>query len=59
MVQWIVAAGAGGGVVALLGVVLVFWLQLPAALALILYAVFGIIFVMSAAIFGRMLVIED
>ena len=59
MAPWIVVAGAGAGVFALAGVFVVFLLPIPAALAIVLYAVFGIVFVMSAAIFGRLLVMED
>lgn len=59
MAPGIVYAGAAGGIVALACVVLVFLLELPPALAALLYLVFGAVFLASATIFGRLLVMED
>jgi drug/metabolite transporter superfamily protein YnfA len=58
MAPRIVYAGAAAGIVALLAVVAVFLLPIPPALAVLLYVVFGGVFVVSAAIFGRILVME-
>jgi drug/metabolite transporter superfamily protein YnfA len=58
MAPKIVLAGAGAGIVSLLCVFVVFLLQLPAALAALLYLVFGGLFVASAVIFGRLLVMD-
>lgn len=58
MAPWIVLAGAGAGVIALLAVLAVFVLQPPPAIAALLYLIFGGVFLASAAIFGRLLVIE-
>ena len=59
MVPRIVLAGAGVGVIALGIVFGTFLVSLPLAVKVLLYVVFGGVFLASAAIFGRLLVIED
>ncbi len=59
MVPRIVLAGAGVGVIALGIVFGTFLVPLPLAVKVLLYVVFGGVFLASAAIFGRLLVIED
>jgi len=58
MVPRIVLAGAGVGVIALGIVFGTFLMPLPLAVKVLLYVVFGGVFLASAAIFGRLLVIE-
>jgi len=59
MVPRIVLAGAGVGIIALGIVFVTFLLPLPLAVKVLLYVVFGGVFLASAAIYGRLLVIED
>ncbi|MCU4719448.1 hypothetical protein [Halapricum hydrolyticum] len=58
MVPRIVLAGAASGVVALGLAFATFLLPLPLAVKVLLYLVFGGLFLASAAIFGRLLVIK-
>ncbi|QSG13913.1 hypothetical protein [Halapricum desulfuricans] len=59
MVPRIVLAGAGVGVIALGIVFGTFLVPLPLAVKVLLYVVFSVVFLASAAIFGRLLVIES
>jgi len=59
MVPRIVLAGAGVGIIALGIVFGTFLVPLPLAVKVLLYVVFSGVFLASAAIFGRLLVIES
>lgn len=58
MVPRVVLAGAAAGVVSLGLAFAVFLLPLPLAVKALLYVIFGGSFLASAALFGRLLVIE-
>lgn len=58
MAPWILLVGASGSVLALACIFLVFALPVPTALAVVLYLVFGLLFVASAVIFARLLAME-
>lgn len=59
MAPRIVVFGAAAGVAALLMALATFFMPIPFALKVLLYVVFGGLFMASVAIFGRILVMEN